>query len=395
MQQYVVEDFLDEAFLKNLESALRFGTALLIQDVEHLDPILNTVLNRELRRAGGRVLIRLGNQDIDYSPAFTMFLSTRDPSVDFAPDVCSRVVFANFTMTRSSLQSQSLSQILRAERPDTEKSRTDLVKLQGEFKAKLQQLERSLLQALNESTGNILDDDKVIVTLETLKREAAEVTAKMEKTDTVMQEVEAVSSQYLPLASACSSIYFVLEQLSLLNHFYQFSLRFFQDVFDYVLLHNPNLAAITDPNLRLAKLTDDLFLHIYKRTARALLYADRIVLATLLAQIKLRGLDQKLEDEEVENFLDAASSLSRSVSAAPTQNITYLSSEQNARLASLARLPAFKSIVQKMREDIQEWTTTLANPMVEAYIPDLFANDSGEPVCPVPPIWKMLTVIIT
>jgi dynein heavy chain 1 len=63
--------FLDEAFLKNLESALRFGTPLLIQDVEYLDPILNTVLNKELRRAGGRVLIRLGNQDIDFSPSFT------------------------------------------------------------------------------------------------------------------------------------------------------------------------------------------------------------------------------------------------------------------------------------------------------------------------------------
>lgn len=66
-----VTSFLDEAFLKNLESALRFGTPLLIQDVEHLDPILNAVLNKELRRAGGRVLIRLGNQDIDFSPAFT------------------------------------------------------------------------------------------------------------------------------------------------------------------------------------------------------------------------------------------------------------------------------------------------------------------------------------
>lgn len=63
--------FLDEAFLKNLESALRFGTPLFIQDVEYLDPILNTVLNKELRRAGGRVLIRLGNQDIDFSPSFT------------------------------------------------------------------------------------------------------------------------------------------------------------------------------------------------------------------------------------------------------------------------------------------------------------------------------------
>lgn len=66
-----VTSFLDESFLKNLESALRFGTPLLIQDVEHLDPILNAVLNKELRKAGGRVLIRLGNQEIDFSPSFT------------------------------------------------------------------------------------------------------------------------------------------------------------------------------------------------------------------------------------------------------------------------------------------------------------------------------------
>ena len=51
------------------------------QDVESYDPILNPVLNRELRRTGGRVLIRIGDQDIDLSPSFTIFLSTRDPTV--------------------------------------------------------------------------------------------------------------------------------------------------------------------------------------------------------------------------------------------------------------------------------------------------------------------------
>ncbi|KAL6300243.1 dynein heavy chain, N-terminal region 2-domain-containing protein, partial [Sparassis latifolia] len=85
-RKITVTSFLDEAFLKVLESALRFGNTLMIQDVEHLDPILNPVLNREIRRTGGRVLIRLGNQDIDFSPSFTMFLSTRDPSVEFSPD---------------------------------------------------------------------------------------------------------------------------------------------------------------------------------------------------------------------------------------------------------------------------------------------------------------------
>ena len=51
--------------------------------------------------------------------------------VEFAPDLCSRVTFVNFTVTRSSLQSQCLNQVLKAERPDVDKKRSDLLKLQG------------------------------------------------------------------------------------------------------------------------------------------------------------------------------------------------------------------------------------------------------------------------
>jgi len=40
------------------------------------------------------------------------------------------------------------------------------------------------------------------------------VTRKVEETDIVMAEVEAVSQQYLSLASACSSIYFTMEALN-------------------------------------------------------------------------------------------------------------------------------------------------------------------------------------
>ena len=89
----------------------------------------------------------------------------------------------------------------------------DVVTVSGEFQLRLRQLEKSLLQALNEVKGRILDDDTIITTLENLKREAAEVTRKVEETDIVMQEVETVSQQYLPLSTACSSIYFTMESL--------------------------------------------------------------------------------------------------------------------------------------------------------------------------------------
>lgn len=35
--------------MKALESAMRFGCPLLVQDVEAIDPILNPILNKEVR----------------------------------------------------------------------------------------------------------------------------------------------------------------------------------------------------------------------------------------------------------------------------------------------------------------------------------------------------------
>ena len=123
--------------------------------------------------------------------------------------VCYGVVFCTVTDYR-----HPPTQVLKAERPDVDAKRSDLLKLQGEFMLKLRHLEQSLLQALNEVKGRILDDDRIITQLESLKREAAEVQRKVEETDVVMAEVERVSLQYRPLSSSCSSIYFTLESLN-------------------------------------------------------------------------------------------------------------------------------------------------------------------------------------
>ncbi|ESO88534.1 hypothetical protein LOTGIDRAFT_145853 [Lottia gigantea] len=231
----------------------------MLQDVESYDPILNPVLNRELRRTGGRVLITLGDQDIDLSPSFTIFLSTRDPNVEFPPDICSRVTFVNFTVTRSSLQSQCLNQVLKSERPDVDEKRSDLLKLQGEFQLRLRQLEKSLLQALNDVKGKILDDDSILSHLETLKTEAAEVARKVEETDVVMAEVETTSQQYVPLAQSCSSIYFTLEALQQVHFLYQYSLQLFFEIFHSVLSNNPRLNGVKEYASRLSIITTDLF----------------------------------------------------------------------------------------------------------------------------------------
>lgn len=241
------------------------------------------------------------------------------------------------------------------------------MKVQGEFRLRLRTLEKLLLQALNESSGNILDDDKVIDTLETLKREAAEITRKVEETDVVMKEVEEVTAEYLPLAQACSSVFFILEQLNLVNHFYQFSLRFFLDIFDYVLHHNPNLKNIADHHRRRQILLKDLFLVVYQRTSRALLFRDHVMLAVLLAQVKLRGVEEIAD--ELEFLLESGDGIvpaPGAAAAAGQQNISILNADQALRLQSYAKQPLFKPVQQHITEHESEWV-----PFLEASNPEL------------------------
>ncbi|KAI8505360.1 Cytoplasmic dynein 1 heavy chain 1 [Branchiostoma belcheri] len=365
--------FLDDAFRKNLESALRFGNPLLVQDVESYDPILNPVLNREVRRTGGRVLITLGDQDIDLSPSFTIFLSTRDPTVEFPPDICSRVTFVNFTVTRSSLQSQCLNEVLKAERPDVDEKRSDLLKLQGEFHLRLRQLEKSLLQALNDVKGKILDDDRIITHLETLKKEAAEITRKVEETDAVMAEVERVSQQYHPLAAACSSIYFTMDSTHQIHFLYQYSLQFFLDIYHAVLYENSHLNGVTDYMARLNVIIKDLFQESFKRVARGMLFKDRITFAVLLVRIFLKGvMDEPTEyDAEFQHLLRGKETV---VKSHELPMVEGLATEQLESMMRLTHLPSFSNLAVRVQAEdgFSSWVESVT-PEVD--VPVLWADD--------------------
>ncbi|KAI9713200.1 MAG: Dynein heavy chain, cytoplasmic [Bogoriella megaspora] len=303
-RRLTVTSFLDSSFVKQLESCLRFGNPILIQDAEYLDPILTHVLNKEYQKTGGRVLIQLGNQEIDFSPSFKVFLMTRDPSATFAPDVCSRTTFVNFTVTQSSLQTQSLNEVLKSERPDVDERRSNLMKMQGEFSVHLRRLEKRLLEALNQSQGNILDDDHVIETLETLKKEAAEIAVKVQDTEGVMADVQRITKDYDVIARSCSAIFSVLEKLHYMNHFYQFSLQYFLDIFNGILRQSKESLQESNHRARIDAILKSLFISTYQKASLTLLQKDRIVLAMLLAQASPYKMDKTLIDNILDESLE-------------------------------------------------------------------------------------------
>ncbi|KAL2864679.1 dynein heavy chain [Aspergillus lucknowensis] len=362
-RKLTVTSFLDDSFVKQLESALRFGNPILIQDAEHLDPVLNHVLNKEYQKTGGRVLIQLGKQEIDFSPSFKLFLSTRDPSASFPPDICSRTTFVNFTVTQSSLQIQSLNDVLKHERPDVDKRRSDLVKAQGEFKVHLRQLEKRLLQALNESRGNILDDDNVIETLETLKKEAAEISKKMVETEGVMTEVENITHNYSIIARSCSAVFAVLEQLHHINHFYQFSLQYFVDIFNSVLRENPRLKQEKDHAARVQIILRDLFVTTYQRTSLGLIQKDRITLAMLLAQATPYPMDRGLIDTILDESTEGTD-----LSANPET--------KEKVMGGLANMSLYKSHLPAVTAE--QWEQFLNEELAENFAPAVWPANTSQ-----------------
>jgi dynein heavy chain 1, cytosolic len=360
-RKLTVTSFLDDSFVKQLESALRFGNPILIQDAEHLDPILTHVLNREYQKTGGRVLIQLGKQEIDFSPAFKLYLSTRDPSAVFAPDVCSRTTFVNFTVTRSSLKTQSLNEVLKSERPDVDKRRTNLIKMQGEFTTNLRQLEKQLLRALNESRGNILDDDNVIETLERLKKEAAVISRKMNETEGVMSEVEKITLHYARIAHACSTIFAILELLHHLNHAYQFSLQFFLDIFHSVLHQNKHLAGQTDLTTRGDIILKDIFTETYRRTSLSMLQKDRITLAMLLAQAAPFDMNKSVLDSVLDEKLRGSDLSSDAL-------------KQDQAFARVSQISFFKGYARESKDS--SWKPFLTRERAETAAPPLWAPDT-------------------
>lgn len=54
---------------------------------ETLDPALEPILLKQTFISGGRVLIRLGDSDIDYDKNFKFYMTTKMPNPHYLPEV--------------------------------------------------------------------------------------------------------------------------------------------------------------------------------------------------------------------------------------------------------------------------------------------------------------------
>eukprot|EP00599_Poterioochromonas_sp_BG-1_P017876 CAMPEP_0173166600 /NCGR_PEP_ID=MMETSP1105-20130129/22117_1 /TAXON_ID=2985 /ORGANISM="Ochromonas sp., Strain BG-1" /LENGTH=3828 /DNA_ID=CAMNT_0014087887 /DNA_START=639 /DNA_END=12125 /DNA_ORIENTATION=- len=299
----------DPNLLRALENCIRLGRPLLLEDVgEQIEPALEPILQKATFKQGSRLLIRLGDSDVDYDTNFRLYMTTKLPNPHYLPEVCIKVTLINFTVTMLGLESQLLGLVVKAERPDIEQKKVQLLLQMAEDKRQLQMLESKILQLLSESEGNILDDEVLINTLSESKVTAISIGERVAEAEITEQDINEARSRYLDVATRGSIIYFVIADLASIDPMYQYSLAYYTLLFQRCIGESEKS---NDLETRLHNIIDYSSLVIYENICRGLFEKDKILYSSSICFQILRYA-KEIHDVEWNLFMRGPGAVDRS-----------------------------------------------------------------------------------
>lgn len=270
----------DKNLLRTLENAIRIGLPVLIEEVgETLDPALEPILLKQTFMQGGRLLIRLGDSDVDYDKNFRFYMTSKLSNPHYMPEIFIKVTIINFTVTRLGLEDQLLADVTRLERPDLEEQRNALIMKINADKQKLKDIEDKILKMLFHSEGNILDDEELIETLNDSKVMSKEINIRLKEAEETEEKISKARAKYLPVATRGSVIYFVTADLSVIDPMYQYSLKYFTSLFVKVIETSEKSS---DLEKRLQILLDGITLTMYNNIGRGLFERHKVCFSFML-----------------------------------------------------------------------------------------------------------------
>lgn len=246
----------DARFVSNVEQAVRFGKTLVVLEVDTVEPYLYPLVRRDLIHQGPRFVVALGDKVVDYNENFRLFLVTRNPAPPLAPDALAIVNVVNFTVTKSGLEGQLLGVTIQHEQPELEQEKSELLHQEESCKMQLAALEKELVEALATSEGDILDNTILIESLTKTKSTSAEIEQALERSAKKSEELDEKRDSYRPFAHEGAKLFFLVKQLSAVNHMYRFSLASFLALFRGTLATKMESSSTRDRIVRLVPILE-------------------------------------------------------------------------------------------------------------------------------------------
>ncbi|CAG9321581.1 unnamed protein product [Blepharisma stoltei] len=225
-----------EDFLSVLENALFLGASLIIEDTgETLDPILESVLQKQVFMEDGMKSIKIGEVTKQYDDDFALYMLTNLPNPHYTPETSTKVTILNFTITEEGLSEQLLAFVCRKEIPRDTEERNRLIIQSAEYMKNMQAFEDKILEMLQSGGDTILDNEELINSLTESKKMSEEVERKLTTAKQSEHKIQQFQANYEPAAALSSVLYFCVADLANLDPMYQFSMDWFLALFKKAL----------------------------------------------------------------------------------------------------------------------------------------------------------------
>ncbi|XP_077418138.1 dynein axonemal heavy chain 10-like isoform X2 [Vanacampus margaritifer] len=346
-----ISSFNDPDFLKHLEMAIKYGFPFLFQDVdEYIDPVIDNVLEKNLKGAEGRQVVMLGDKEVDYDPNFRLYLNTKLGNPKFSPSVFGKAMVINYTVTLKGLEDQLLSVIMGFEKKELEEQREFLIQETSDNKKLLKNLGDTLLRELATSTGNMLDNTELVYTLEETKSKSSEVFEKLKLAVKTSVDIDVLRNGYRPAAKRGAILFFALTEMALVNSMYQYSLASYLEVFDFSLRKSPPNAALPK---RLKNIRNSLTYNVYNYGCTGLFEKHKLLFSFNMT-IKIEQAEDRVPQEELEFFIKGNLSLEKTSRQKTCNWLPDSSWEDVVKLAEL--FPGqFDSLPDSVCRNSAEW----------------------------------------
>jgi dynein heavy chain, axonemal len=343
--------FNDPDFLKQLEMSVKYGSPVLFQDVDdYIDPVIGNLLEKNFKVQSGQVIVMLGDKEVDVDEHFRLYLTTKISNPVLDPSIYAKALVINYAVTVDGLEDQLLSVVVREERADLEEQREMLIEETSINKNLLSTLEDSLLRELANSSGNMLDNEELISTLENTKLKAAEVTAKLTLAANTSRDIEVTRNEYRPAAQRGAHLFFVLADMAVVNAMYQYSLTAYLVVFRGALRKaEPDF----ELKIRLKNILKTLTKNVYDYGCTGIFERHKLLFSFQMAS-KLQQSEGKLAQSELDFFIKGSVSLEKGGKACPAKWISEKGWEDLLKLAQ--DFPeAFEHFPDHLTSNLVDW----------------------------------------
>ncbi|XP_049715237.1 dynein axonemal heavy chain 2 isoform X5 [Elephas maximus indicus] len=362
-------------YLRILENAIQFGYPVLLQNVqEYLDPTLNPVLNKSVARIGGRLLMRIGDKEVEYNPNFRFYITTKLSNPHYSPETSAKTTIVNFAVKEQGLEAQLLGIVVRKERPELEEQKDSLVINIAAGKRKLKELEDEILRLLNEATGSLLDDVQLVNTLRTSKITATEVTEQLETSETTEINIDLAREAYRPCAQRASVLFFVLNDMGRIDPMYQFSLDAYISLFILSIDKSHRSNKLED---RIDYLNEYHTYAVYRYTCRTLFERHKLLFSFQMCA-KILETSGKLNMDEYNFFLRGGVVLDRE-GQMDNPCTSWLADAYWDNITELDKLTNFHGLMNSFEQYPRDWHLWYTNAAPEkAMLPGEWENACNE-----------------